>query len=190
MDPVSKTAPVEKVWVRESKFGRWFLTTDIWFQYVWREAVVDFHKLLSTNLPESSHFLDVGCHQGMAFALLEQYFHPKTIIGIDIDQELLEPARQVAKRCQCLATCVHGTVYNLAIPDNSVDVVFCHQLLHHLSDQVSALQELYRVLAPGGVLLSGESCRSLFIHSPYVSCFVTPKMYKSQLKNMSNSLNQ
>ena len=43
-------------------------------------------------------------------------------------------------------------------------MLFCHQTFHHLVDQKSAIQEFYRILKPGGVLLFAESTRA-FIHS-------------------------
>lgn len=43
-------------------------------------------------------------------------------------------------------------------------MIFSHQLLHHISDQTRALEEFYRILMPGGVILISESCRS-FINS-------------------------
>ena len=164
IDSIPQKPEAEKEWVRESRFGRWFLTTNIWLHYVLHEAVVDLKQLLGNRITEIHQILDVGCHQGLAFELLEQHFQPRTIIGVDIDKEQVSLALGAAQHCQCQVKCQHGTVYHLDLPDNSVDVIFCHQLLHHLSDQESALEELYRVLAPSGVLLIGESCRS-FIHS-------------------------
>jgi SAM-dependent methyltransferase len=41
----------------------------------------------------------------------------------------------------------------LAYPDESVDVVFSHSILHHLSYPVLALREIERVLRPGGYYL-------------------------------------
>ena len=60
---------------------------------------------------------------------------------------------------------------------SSVDVVLCHQVLHHVPDQRAVLAELHRVLRPDGVLLVAESCRAfvrslpvrlLFRHPPNV----------------------
>jgi SAM-dependent methyltransferase len=46
------------------------------------------------------------------------------------------------------------------MPDASVDAILCHQLIHHVANQQGALRELYRVLAPGGVLFLAESCQA------------------------------
>ena len=153
-------AETETDWVRESRFGRWFLSTNMWFQYVLSEAMFDLHQLFNNRRVGVNQVLDAGCGQGLAFGLLEQHFLPKTIIGVDIDAELIRLAPEAAKRCHCEVQFHHGSVYNLNIPDNAIDLIFCHQLLHHLPDQTRALKELYRVLVPGGVVLIGESCRS------------------------------
>jgi hypothetical protein len=52
MDSILKKQTSKKDWVRESRFGRWFLTTNIWFQYVLSEAIFDFKQLLKNRLLE------------------------------------------------------------------------------------------------------------------------------------------
>ena len=38
-------------WVRETRFGKWFVSTDIWIQYVLQVAIADFRALLGPRLP-------------------------------------------------------------------------------------------------------------------------------------------
>jgi len=164
MDPILNNPISEGDWVRESGFGRWFLTTDTWFRYVLSEAVCDLKQLLDNRIHGTHQILDAGCGQGVAFELLEEHFHPRTIIGVDIDKEQMRMALEMANRCQCEVKLESGTVCNLNIPDSSIDMIFSHQLFHHVSDQARALEEFYRILMPGGAILISESCRS-FIHS-------------------------
>lgn len=42
---------------------------------------------------------------------------------------------------------------NLALPDGSKTLVWCSHVLEHIADDLKALSEIYRVLAPGGVLV-------------------------------------
>jgi len=154
----------EKDWVRETRFGRWFLTTNVWYQYVLTEAVLDLKRLLGDRGSETGIILDAGCGSGLAFSLLESHFKPKSIIGVDIDKAQLSLAAEAAKSCSCEVDIKHASVHKLNIPDNSIDIIFSHQLLHHVSAQSETLREFYRILAPGGAVLISESCR-VFINS-------------------------
>lgn len=45
---------------------------------------------------------------------------------------------------------VKADITNLPFEDGSFDVVFCNHVLEHIPDDTKAMQELYRVLKPGG----------------------------------------
>jgi len=45
---------------------------------------------------------------------------------------------------------VKADICNLPFKDNSYDVIFCNHVLEHITDDKKAMQELYRVLKPGG----------------------------------------
>ena len=154
-----------KTWVRETKFGRWFLSSHTWYKYVLTEAVTDFYTLSNGRLPEKARFLDAGCGEGLGFGLLNNTYKPVSIIGVDVDREQIDKAQVRAEELTIPTQALHGDISSqLPLGDGSIDVVFCHQLLHHTSLQKEVLAELYRLLVPGGYLLVGESCRS-FIHS-------------------------
>ena len=154
-------------WIPETRFGKWFISTDIWIDYVLSEAIADFHSMIGERLPQRPVMLDVGCGIGLSFALLDKMFQPQLIIGADVDPTSLHTARQTARPPRCEQRLLHSPAQRLALPDASVDIVFCHQLLHHVTAQHTVLREVHRVLRPGGFLLSGESCRS-FIDSFWV----------------------
>lgn len=46
---------------------------------------------------------------------------------------------------------VKADICNLPFEDNSYDFIFCNHVLEHIPDDTKAMQELYRVLAPGGI---------------------------------------
>ena len=161
------TQPYSKhEWVQETRFGKWFLSTDIWYKYVLTEAFDDLGTLLKERIP-SGKVLDAGCGQGQAFTLLEKYFNPSLIVGLDIDSELISRAQSETDKIQCPNELIVGTATQLPYPDNYFDTIFCHQLLHHVGNQMAVLKEFHRVLAPEGILLVCESCRS-FIESYWV----------------------
>ena len=45
---------------------------------------------------------------------------------------------------------VKADICNLPFQDNSFDVILCNHVLEHIPDDTKAMQELYRVLKPGG----------------------------------------
>jgi ubiquinone/menaquinone biosynthesis C-methylase UbiE len=102
--------------------------------------------------------------------MLNQRFSPEKIIYLDVDPEASVRAGDKIKACVSEVQILVNNAASMDLPDNSVDMILCHQTLHHIVDQVSAVKEFYRVLKPGGVLLMAESCRK-FIHSLYVRLF-------------------
>jgi len=71
---------------------------------------------------------------------------------------------------------MYGDTAALGLADASVDLVFCHQTFHHLTQQEQSLAEFHRVLKPGGLLLFAESTRA-YIHSWIIRLFFRHPMH-------------
>lgn len=174
--PASSPAKNKSIWVRETRFGRWFLSTHTWYRYVLSQAIIDFKALLGGRLPAQARILDAGCGQGLAFGLLEQHFQPAAITGIDIDAEQVKKAVAAASQLATPCSAQHTNASTPTFAAESFDIILCHQLLHHTSQQQETLQEFYRLLRPGGILLVGESCRSFINSVPVRLLFRHPQM--------------
>lgn len=48
---------------------------------------------------------------------------------------------------------VKADICNLPFTDNEYDVIFCNHVLEHIPNDTKAMQELYRVLKPGGMAI-------------------------------------
>ena len=48
---------------------------------------------------------------------------------------------------------VKADICNLPFEDNQYDVILCNHVLEHIPDDTKAMQELYRVLKPGGIAI-------------------------------------
>ena len=162
MSDSSKT--ITTPWVAESLFGVWFLGTYTWVRSVLRRAINDMVRLMPERKESYSTILDIGFGHGHSLWMIEEYFNPKIIIGLDVDPKAKSRAKENIKKCQCAVEILHSDAAYLEIPDNSVDMVFCHQSFHHLVNQDRAVEEFFRVLKPGGVFLFAESTRR-YIHS-------------------------
>jgi SAM-dependent methyltransferase len=154
-------------WVRDTRFGAWLVTSDLWSRFVVRIAFGQLLCLLGRRRGRYGAILDVGCGGGAALPLLDRRFAPRHLFGVDTDPRMIARAAKVAARCRCRVELNLGSAAALELPDDSLDMIFCHQTFHHLQDPERAAREFYRVLKPGGVLLFSESCapfiRSLLV---------------------------
>lgn len=150
---------MQALFIPESRVGFWFLGTRTWETRVIRVALADLLRLQpAAGWPRAPVILDVGCGQGKSFRPLYETFAPQRIIGIDFEPACLERAALEAKGLP--VELQRGDISALALPDESVDLIFCHQTFHHLTRQREALAEFHRVLKPGGLFLFAESTRA------------------------------
>ena len=157
-------APRSESYVPESRFGVWFLGTDIWTKYVLKCAIEDLDRLIENRRESYPVIVDVGCGFGRSFKLLNDRFRPARMVGIDLDSNMIANSSLEAKRQGLAIELSNASSSSLPLADQSVDMVFCHQTFHHLVDQHKVLGEFHRVLKLGGLLLFAESTRK-FIHS-------------------------
>jgi len=151
--------------VPETRFGIWFLGSETWVKFVLEVAINDLTRVIGQPFRRDYDVvLDIGCGQGKSFRLLKQQFSPRKFIGIDADAEILDKARAQAQLDGVDVQLMQGSGAAIDLPDNSVDILFCHQTFHHLVEHDKAITEFYRVLKPGGMLLWAESTRA-YIHS-------------------------
>jgi ubiquinone/menaquinone biosynthesis C-methylase UbiE len=158
------TAIEGPLFVPETRFGRWFLGTETWFQSVLRVAITDLHRLIGDRTKSYPVVVDVGCGMGRSFRLLKILFRAKRLVGLDLEDLNIEAAKKRAVAERLSVEFIKCDCAEIALPDASADIVFCHQTFHHLVQQDRALEEFHRILKPGGLLLFAESTKA-YIHS-------------------------
>jgi ubiquinone/menaquinone biosynthesis C-methylase UbiE len=105
------------------------------------------------HLKPGMALLDAGCGPGSITIGLARAISPGEAVGIDASAESIAEARTHA-----MAAGVANVRFEVAdvcaLPfDNATfDAVFAHALLQHVSFPLDALEELRRVLKPGGVI--------------------------------------
>lgn len=90
-----------------------------------------------------------------------RHFPPgREIVGIDISQEMLRRAESRRAKYDGDLELIEADAMKLAFTDASFDTVVTSCTMCSVPDPVRALQELYRVLRPGGEILMFEHVRS------------------------------
>ncbi len=116
-----------------------------------------YNHLVGFGLTPKHRILDVGCGTGLASGpLLDNDF---TVVGVDPSEPMLAHARHHYPEAQWVV----GTAEKLPFDDASFDVVISAQVVHRV-DRTAAMNEILRVLKPGGLvaiwwkhLMSGDA---------------------------------
>jgi ubiquinone/menaquinone biosynthesis C-methylase UbiE len=72
------------------------------------------------------------------------------VTGLDISESFVRIAREKALEAGVAIDFRHGNASDMPFPDASFDFVVCTAAFKNFSDPVGALNEIHRVLAPGG----------------------------------------
>jgi len=110
----------------------------------WKSVAEALLKLMSPMV-----IADLGAGEGAFSLLLAQ--RAKRVIAVDTSAKMVEFGRQQAKR-QGVKNVDYrlGDMEEVPIEDNSVDLVFFSQSLHHALHPERAVAEAWRILKPGG----------------------------------------
>ncbi|MDP2684186.1 MAG: class I SAM-dependent methyltransferase [bacterium] len=103
-----------------------------------REKILKYQK---NN--ESKKILDIGCGPGGNILLLKEFGH---VTGLDFSEEALKFAKT-----NNFDSLVQASATNIPFIDASFDMVTSLDVLEHIQDDNTAIQEALRVLKPGGM---------------------------------------
>ena len=152
-------------------------------------------KYKKLNLESDQLLLDMGCGEGRHSigALLET---SANVIGLDLSFKDLSIANSRLNdfdlsNLETFCTFGVGNINNIPLESASLDAVMCSEVLEHVDSPEESIQELIRVLKPGGVM-----ALSVPRYLPELICWKLSKDYSktpgghirifrhSQLKNL------
>lgn len=103
-------------------------------------------SLLNLNLPPVKKLLDIGCGNGEYTIAMCYHYGASELYGIDIGAEAIEVANRRGIKA------IHHDLNNAPYPfdDDMFDLVFAGEIIEHLMSPDGLLEEIKRVLKPGG----------------------------------------
>jgi SAM-dependent methyltransferase len=113
-----------------------------WYQG--RRGVLE-RVIARLGLRDDARILDAGCGSGRNMVDLA---HHGAVTGVELSPTSAELARE-----RCAGEVIEGSVMDMPFDDRSFDLAVSLDVIEHLSDDVGALTELRRIVAPGGALL-------------------------------------
>ena len=98
--------------------------------------------------------LDVACGTGIVSRTIHNKVATDTAIaGIDINESMLQIAREITDDQQKAFSWHLGDVTDLPFKENEFTAIFCQQGIQYFPDEQAALKEMNRVLASNGQLI-------------------------------------
>ena len=114
----------------------------------WADQLVE-----SVDLDRGDRILDVACGTGIvARRAASRVGTSGSVVGLDINDRMLEVAAKSAAKDDLAIEWRKGDATELPFADEAFDVIYCQQALQFFDDPAIALEEMHRVLAPGGQL--------------------------------------
>ena len=119
-----------------------------------------FEKLLRGQgiAPQKSRVIDIGCGGGYASERMAKM--GMQVVGVDPSRPSLEAAAEHARLTDLVIDYRYGTGEALPVDDATFDVAFCCDVLEHVEDVQQAINEIFRVLKPGGIFFFDTINRS------------------------------
>ena len=107
--------------------------------------------------PTQLDVVDIGCGPGVQAIMWAKQGHK--VHGLDVNRPLITFAQERAREAGVDIEFQVGTAVNLPWNDSSIDVCLVPELLEHVADWRTCLDEFTRILRPGGILYLSTSSK-------------------------------
>ncbi|HKV27562.1 MAG TPA: methyltransferase domain-containing protein [Candidatus Acidoferrales bacterium] len=129
---------------------RFTRTATVFSDFALVDRTVEAERLLKLIAPSGNErALDVACGPGTLARIFAK--HVRWIAGLDLTPAMLERARKdaIANHLNNFRP-LRGNALGMPFRDATFDIVITSYSIHHLPDPVVAIQEIARILKPGG----------------------------------------
>ncbi|MBD2386485.1 class I SAM-dependent methyltransferase [Cylindrospermum sp. FACHB-282] len=164
---------------KKQLFDRWAPSYDWTFPSFIYQAI---HKRLlsQVELPPQANVLDLGCGTGRLLDRLATQFPELRGTGLDLSPQMLRVARQ-SNRHHPRLIYLEGNAESLPFAEGQFDAVFNSISFLHYPEPQQVLNEVARVLSPGGrfylvdITTKSETASQLIANSPARIRFYSPE---------------
>jgi ubiquinone/menaquinone biosynthesis C-methylase UbiE len=129
----------------EGNLAKWYASTTA-------KSMREFQELaqrVARELPQGGSVLEIAPGPGY-FCIELAKLGPYAIRGVDLSESMVRIARKKAEEAGVHVDFQHGNSSNLPFPQGTFDLLVCRAAFKNFAQPVKALQEMWRVLKPGG----------------------------------------
>lgn len=129
----------------EGRLAKWYAANTAEMMKEYRELA----ERIAKRLPRGAAVLEVAPGPGY-FCVELARLGDFEITGLDLSQSFVEMASKHAAAAGVMVKFLHGSASKMPLDGNSFDFLLCRAAFKNFGEPVKALQEMYRVLKPGG----------------------------------------
>ena len=96
---------------------------------------------------------DIGCGPGAFLSMVEETFPDIQLNALDLSEGMI---RETRERISSTAIATVGDSEKMPLESEQYQVVTCNMSIHHYPHPQNAVNEMFRILKPGGVLLLND----------------------------------
>ena len=138
-------------WTGE-RFLPWIKESTIAYEHLHRYAY-------ASTLVRDKRALDLASGEGYGSNMLAAA--AASVVGIDIDESVVRHAKEKYGRKNLQF--ISGSITAVPIPDDhSFDVIVCFEAIEHIEDQEKLLEEVKRLLKPGGLFIVSTPNKAVY----------------------------
>jgi ubiquinone/menaquinone biosynthesis C-methylase UbiE len=124
-----------------------------------------------------THVLELGCGPGFYSCRLSQEYPQIRTTGVDLSENLIARAKsRAARRSLENCTFAHEDVHALSNPSNSIDAIVVSRLFLIVQNRDAVLNEIFRVLKPGGRCFIAEPTSGFRTRIPLTCMWLLSKL--------------
>ncbi len=117
----------------------------------WRH---DYRRILNLiGKIRPARLIDIGCGPGAFLAAAEEKYPEIQLNALDLSEEMIS---ETGRRLSDTAEVTVGDAEHMPLPDAGYQVVTCNMSIHHYQNPQAAVNEMHRILNPGGFLLLND----------------------------------
>ena len=117
-----------------------------------RESLYVMQNIVGKSVGKNISILDLGCGEGKSYDDFKSAGIDFSWVGIDIAD-----SPEVAMRCRDDLEFIAFDGIHIPLPDESVDIIYSRQVFEHVHSPKELLQQVQRVLKPGGWFVGSTS---------------------------------
>ena len=111
------------------------------------------HVMKEIERFQPANLIDIGCGPGGFLCAVQKRFPDIQLNALDLSEEMV---RETQERLGPSAVAIVGDSEHMPLESERYEIVTCNMSIHHYPHAQDAVNEMYRILKPGGTLLLND----------------------------------